>query len=50
LRFATLMSGTVVSYASVVDNATGDASFISGGTANAGDVSPLLAVLKRTGQ
>jgi hypothetical protein len=43
-------SGTVVSYASVVDNASGDASFISGGTANAGDVSPLLSVLKRTGQ
>jgi hypothetical protein len=43
-------TGTVVSYASVVDNGTGDASFISGGAANAGDVSPLLAALKRTGQ
>lgn len=40
-------SGTVIAYASVVDNLTGDASYISGGTAAAGTVSPLAALLAR---
>jgi hypothetical protein len=38
-------TGTVIAYASIVDNATGDASFVSGGTAGAGAVSPLSALL-----
>ena len=38
-------SGTVIAYASVVDNSNGDASYISGGTAAAGTVSPLAALL-----
>jgi hypothetical protein len=38
-------SGTVVAYASEVDNVTGDASFISGGGAAAGSVPPLSALL-----
>lgn len=40
-------TGTVVAYASVVDNLTGDASFISGGSAGAGNLSPLRALLIR---
>ena len=40
-------TGTVIAYASIVDNATGDASFVSGGTAVAGAVSPLSALLPR---
>src|SRR5512142_2722692 len=38
-------SGTVVAYGSVVDNGTGDASFISGGTASAGSIQPLKLLL-----
>ncbi|HSP34497.1 MAG TPA: hypothetical protein VLU46_09300 [Thermoanaerobaculia bacterium] len=38
-------SGTVIGYASVVDNGTGDASFISGGTAAAGSVQSLRLLL-----
>ena len=38
-------TGTVIAYASIVDNATGDASFVSGGTAAAGAVSSLSALL-----
>lgn len=40
-------NGTVIAYASLVDNATGDASFISGGTAAVGTVPPLAALLVR---
>jgi hypothetical protein len=40
-------TGTVVAYAAVVDNLTGDASFISGGTAGAGAASPLRTLLAR---
>lgn len=40
-------SGTVIAYASVVDNATGDASYISGGTASAGAITPLAVLLDR---
>ncbi len=40
-------TGTVVAYGSVVDNRTGDASFISGGMAAAGAVAPLSLLLHR---
>jgi hypothetical protein len=40
-------SGTVIAYASVVDNTTGDASFISGGTAAAGAITPLSLLFNR---
>jgi len=40
-------SGTVIAYGSVVDDVTGDASYISGGTAAAGAVSPLSLLLNR---
>lgn len=42
--------GTAIAYASVVDNATGDASYISGGTAAAGAVAPLAELLSTTGR
>lgn len=38
-------SGTAIAYASIVDNATGDASYISGGTASAGAVLPMTSLL-----
>ena len=40
-------SGTVIAYASIVDNRTGDASFISGGSAGAGSIQPLSRFLAR---
>ncbi|HSP14341.1 MAG TPA: hypothetical protein VLV78_06290 [Thermoanaerobaculia bacterium] len=40
-------SGTVVAYASVVDNATGDASYIAGGAGSAGPIAPLSLLLNR---
>ena len=40
-------TGTVIAYGSVVDDATGDASYIAGGTASAGSVNPLSLLLKR---
>lgn len=43
-------TGTVISYASIVDNATADASFVSGGTAAAGAVSSLSALLPHVAQ
>ena len=42
-------SGTVIASASVVDNATGDASFINGGAAAAGAATPLSRLLARQG-
>jgi len=39
--------GTVIAYASVVDNVTGDASYISGGTAAAGTDARLVTLLRR---
>jgi hypothetical protein len=43
-------TGTVISYASVVDNGTGDASFISGGAAAAGSVQSLRQLLWTDGR
>lgn len=40
-------NGTVVAYASIVDNVTGDASFIAGNTATAGSVLPLRILLSQ---
>ena len=40
-------TGTVVAYASVVDDGTGDASFIAGGSTAAGGVSPLRDLMTR---
>ena len=40
-------TGTVVAYASIVDNDTGDGSFVSGGTAAAGAVQPLSRLFAR---
>jgi len=40
-------TGTVIAYGSVVDNGTGDASFISGGSAGTSAASPLRALLTR---
>ena len=38
-------NGTVIAYASIVDNATGDASFIAGNTAATGSTAPLRLLL-----
>jgi hypothetical protein len=40
-------NGTVIAYASIVDNATGDASYIAGGEDTAGPIAPLSFLLDR---